>query len=422
MTEFRHDPDSLAAGLDAALPPGCDDVLPAEGDPLVEVAARLAGAPRPQLSPAAMARIQAQVMEAHRQRVSARPARWRLPPALRWAVAAGLVVLLTVFGLTPATLASVPGEALYPIKQAVEAVELALAVSTETRASVHLAHAERRLQEALMLLERSQWTPDLFIAALDEMAASADVVRADPALPEPARQRVEARTIEIVARLNATLHQEARSTRVPQATLMPFMADMRATQEGGRLLLPVPAPSTTPMPAPMQRPTGTPATVRAPTSTPDEAQVTAAPDTAGEHVRVVEGVIESIEHNLVRVQGVIVEFDPDDPLLTVMRAGDLLRAEGQVVEVDGSARIRATAATIANVTIDISEDGQQAYRDDEVIDCSNPPPAWAPASGWRARCEDAPKPGGGRPDGQPGGGRPPDVGPPPNPGRPPGGR
>jgi hypothetical protein len=61
----RHTPDSLADALDAHLPPGHPGTTsPASGDPLVDAAARLAQAAPPRLSPDALQRIEARVMQA----------------------------------------------------------------------------------------------------------------------------------------------------------------------------------------------------------------------------------------------------------------------------------------------------------------------------------------------------------------------
>lgn len=89
MTEFRHDPNSLADRLDQLLPPGQPDQIGSDGDPLIETAARLASAPRPSLSPVAMALIQARVMQSQPT-----PLRLPLSSSVRLALVAALTVIV----------------------------------------------------------------------------------------------------------------------------------------------------------------------------------------------------------------------------------------------------------------------------------------------------------------------------------------
>jgi hypothetical protein len=43
------------------------------------------------------------------------------------------------------------------------------------------------------------------------------------------------------------------------------------------------------------------------------------------------------------------------------------------------------AVTVVFVNVDVYVFNDEVFRDDE--NCSNPPPDWAPAHGWRRRCE-----------------------------------
>ena len=60
--QLPHDPNSLADELDRVLPPGQAGQSAPSTDPLVEAAARLSAAPRPALSPEALARIHATML------------------------------------------------------------------------------------------------------------------------------------------------------------------------------------------------------------------------------------------------------------------------------------------------------------------------------------------------------------------------
>ncbi|MBC7869478.1 MAG: hypothetical protein H7Y09_01455, partial [Chitinophagaceae bacterium] len=89
MTEFMHDPDSLANLLDSLLAQN-DGTIPAIDDPLIEAAFRLSAAPKPELKPEAFARIGAQILAAKNAppTASANPS-LSLPPG-------GIIVVIVV--------------------------------------------------------------------------------------------------------------------------------------------------------------------------------------------------------------------------------------------------------------------------------------------------------------------------------------
>lgn len=102
---------------------------------------------------------------------------------------------------------------------------------------------------------------------------------------------------------------------------------------------------------------------------------------------VIEGPVEAININIIVIYGIEVEIDPLDPILTVIRIGDLLRVEGNYDEDDDDDNhivLIAVTIIIVNIDIYINIDGT-VYR--EEFNCGNPPPPWAPAWGWRRRCE-----------------------------------
>jgi hypothetical protein len=82
-------------------------------------------------------------------------------------------------------------------------------------------------------------------------------------------------------------------------------------------------------------------------------------------------------------------INPADPILTIVQVGDFVRIGGNL-SVDGSEiLVIAVTVTVVNVEVNVSPQGD-VWRDSG--DCSSPPPTWAPALGWRARCEGGPAP------------------------------
>jgi hypothetical protein len=108
---------------------------------------------------------------------------------------------------------------------------------------------------------------------------------------------------------------------------------------------------------------------------------------------VLEGPVEAINGNVVTVYGVEVEFPPDAPILSVLQVGDRVRVEGGTV----SSTIVAVNTTVENADVAVNSQSGAVWRD--TGDCRKPPPDWAPANGWRRRCQGATKPGQpGKPD------------------------
>src|SRR5690606_23297902 len=105
--------------------------------------------------------------------------------------------------------ASLPGEFLYPVKLAVEKVELALAFSPEAEAVVHLQQAERRVQEANALIDRGQFNDTVFLDALSSMAASADAARESGSAE--LEQDLETRTMAVTLQLQTALTEASQN-------------------------------------------------------------------------------------------------------------------------------------------------------------------------------------------------------------------
>lgn len=292
MTEFRHDPNSLADRLDQVLPPGQPEQIGTDGDSLVETAARIASAPRPSLSPAAMARIQAQVTQA--QPI---PAKFplRLPSPLRLGLVAAVSVLLVAGAVFAAH-------------------ELGITLIAPTASS----------------------TPTPTSTEFPSLTAST----APTSTPTPTATNTP------IASATNTQTETASPRSIPASATFTATAAVTATNEM--------------------------------TSTPPPVSI------------VIEGPVESINGSVVVIYDIEVQIDPNDPNLAIINVGDYVRIDGdQVVTGDGIIVI-AVLVEVVNVDVEISPEGD-VWRDSG--DCSNPPPEWAPAHGWRARCEGAPRPG-----------------------------
>jgi hypothetical protein len=155
--------------------------LAGELEPMLLAAKRLQEIPKPTLSPAAKARIEAQVLAAAAANPQlAPPARRWMPVALpswRWAlnalVATVMVVFLLMTTLVTVSADALPGSTFYPVKLAAEDVWL-WAAPERSRPALHLRFAHRRLVEVEELAKQGvidgvvlEAMADYFDAALD---------------------------------------------------------------------------------------------------------------------------------------------------------------------------------------------------------------------------------------------------------------
>jgi len=122
-----------------------------------------------------------------------------------------------------------------------------------------------------------------------------------------------------------------------------------------------------------------------------------------EPVIIVEGPVEAIEENIVTIYGIDIVLNPDDPLLAVIQVGDVLYIEADYAE-DETQIVAVTAEPVGD-EVEVNPETGESWRDNG--NCDNPPPPWAPANGWRRRCEAAPAdanpPGQGQEQGNAGG-------------------
>jgi hypothetical protein len=167
-------------------------------------------------------------------------------------VAASFLIVALFAALTPALASSVPGDVLYPFKLALEQVELALAPSSESRASVHLTHADRRVQEALALVGRDEFNTSLIDAAVGEMMVAAQTARQS----DVAIAQLQERTVQVNAALDRVF-QEAERRQLDGGALAAAAANLKAARDNGVLLLPTPSVEVEPTAAPTSTPTET---------------------------------------------------------------------------------------------------------------------------------------------------------------------
>lgn len=142
------------------------------------------------------------------------------------------------------------------------------------------------------------------------------------------------------------------------------------------------APTATPTPSPEATSEATPEMTPEATSeaTPE---ATSEPDDDGGITIVIEGPVQSININIITIYNINIQLDENDPNLKIIQIGDVVRIEGDSLEDNGT--IIIIAVTVIIINVDINTGTGEVWRDEG--DCLNGPPPWAPAHGWRRRCE-----------------------------------
>ncbi|MCX9077983.1 MAG: hypothetical protein OIN84_08410, partial [Candidatus Methanoperedens sp.] len=140
---------------------------------------------------------------------------------------------------------------------------------------------------------------------------------------------------------------------------------------------------TVPVPTPTFTPTTTP-----PTATPEGTPAPTPTATAGLPVTIiVEGPVQTINVNIITIYDIDITINADDPVLTQIQIGDFVRVEGDVLENVGTIVVVAVTVFVVEVDVIVSNNNTIIWQDNN--DCGNPPPPWAPAHGWRRRCQNA---------------------------------
>jgi hypothetical protein len=117
--------------------------------------------------------------------------RRRPSPLPRMAFVGAALFLLFIFGgagLVAASAETLPGDDLYPIKLAVEQVQLRTALSTSTRLSLASSFEMRRIEEIKRLLLLHRVAPVQFDGRLDQISGDLYTVEGVPVMASPATQ------------------------------------------------------------------------------------------------------------------------------------------------------------------------------------------------------------------------------------------
>jgi hypothetical protein len=150
--------------------------------------------------------------------------------------------------------------------------------------------------------------------------------------------------------------------------------------------------------------TVTPSFTPSPTFTPDpNATAEATPEVTPEVTPIVnptlpvtiiiEGPVEEVNINIITIYNIDIEVNADDPILTVINIGDFVRVEGDIGDIDDAGVVIIIPINIFVVDVDVNTDVDVIYGGDLTViwmddgDCAHGPPPWAPAHGWRRRCE-----------------------------------
>lgn len=150
-------------------------------------------------------------------------------------------------------------------------------------------------------------------------------------------------------------------------------------------------PTITHTPSPTTTATATPSATPSPTNT----ALPATPTPVAEVVQtadapppliVIEGPVEDMTDNTITVFDTIIEVEPDNPLLDAITIGDVVRVEGDYITRDAIIVLNAVTITFVEIDVYVDEGNGTVWREDNAS-CANPPPPWAPAHGWRRRCE-----------------------------------
>ena len=103
-------------------------------------------------------------------------------------------------------------------------------------------------------------------------------------------------------------------------------------------------------------------------------------------VIVIEGPVSAINVNIITIYNINIQLAPNDPNLKIIQVGDIVHIEGNPQTNTVTGNITIIAITVVVVNVEVNPSTGQVWHDDNKS-CANPPPPWAPANGWRKRCE-----------------------------------
>lgn len=152
----------------ASYPQHADELLS-----LVHLATEIRSLPRPAPPAGGLVYVQQRVRRAAKARHSAARTRiipWPRRPVWRlvWTTAVVLVAVALSMGSVTVAAESLPGNPLYPVKRAVEQVQLRVTFDSQRRVALRLALAERRANEIIALAHRGQPVDEITLAVMLE--------------------------------------------------------------------------------------------------------------------------------------------------------------------------------------------------------------------------------------------------------------
>ncbi len=140
----------------------------------------------------------------------------------------------------------------------------------------------------------------------------------------------------------------------------------------------------TPTPAPTEEPSSTPEVTVTEMPTEEATETVGGPGTT----IIIEGPVQVINVNIITIYDINIQVDEHDPVLTNIHIGDFVRVEGNAAS-GPTLIVVAVTVFVVNVDVVVSNNNVVIWQDDGK-NCGNPPPPWAPANGWRRRCENRP--------------------------------
>ncbi|MBC8249454.1 MAG: hypothetical protein H8E90_07225 [Anaerolineales bacterium] len=183
-------------------------------EPLLRLAEEIKALPRPEPNPRALRATQARVREAailkkeEARRGGLFPG-WltgqRVSLAFARVLAAIVAVAVIGFGTVAASADSLPHSPLYPVKRTTERVQLLLTFSPSGKAHLHLAFAERRLNETMELMSCCNSVDDaILMSMLEETDLAIKIICT---LPTPEAEPLVNKALELTAQQHTCLSQ-----------------------------------------------------------------------------------------------------------------------------------------------------------------------------------------------------------------------
>lgn len=180
--------------------------------PLLRLAREIKALPRPEPRPGALMATQARVRQAAMSKQAERRSLFprlltgqRVSLAFAQVLAVVIAIALIGFGTVAASADSLPHSPLYPVKRTTERVQLLLTFSPSGKAQLHLAFAERRLNETVRIMDCCQ---SLDEAVLMSMLEETDLaIKMICTLPKPEAEPLVNKALELTAQQHTCLSQ-----------------------------------------------------------------------------------------------------------------------------------------------------------------------------------------------------------------------